>query len=50
MQYAEMAKHKEFSFCTIDSIVIDEPINRSGKPYKRTYVERGWDGERYRIN
>ena len=50
MEQAEIAKHEDFSFCTIDSIVVDEPINRSDKPYKRTYVERGWDGERYRVD
>ena len=50
MQHAEMAKYEDFAFCAIDNIVVDEPINRSGKRYKRTYVERGWDGERYRIN
>ena len=46
MQHAELSKIKDFTFCTIVSIVVDEPINRFGNT-ACTYVSRGCDGERY---
>ena len=50
MEDAQSAKSYDFSFCTIENVFINERIKRSDKRYKHTYVSRGWDGERYRVD
>lgn len=50
MEEAISAKSNEFSFCTIENVFINERIERSDNRYKLTYVSRGWNGERYRVD